>query len=409
MRKARVAAAAAVLAVVVVGGARAAGSFVEPTVVLQTFSGTTPGANFGWAVSELADIDGDGAAELIIGEPFSANGTTYVYSGGSGELIYRLDGEPGDWQGFAMADVGDLDGDGVNDILTGAPNRAAGHAYLYSGATGELLHTFAGVNTGDAFGWALAGAGDVDRDGVPDVIIGAPFSDQGGRDSGRAYVYSGRTYEQLRKLDAGRALDLFGSGVDGAGDLNGDGIPDLLVGARDAPGPGGPGAVYAFSGKNGRPLWRTDAPATGGQFGSFFVSSLPDLTGDGVPDVYVGDYADSAGSGRPVVLSGSDGSEVFAWPGTPGAGAGPGRGAGDVNGDGFEDLAIGHYQFGADDAGRVEVRSGADGSLLRSITSTTPGENFGFDAVGIGDVNDDGRPDLLVSAATGETVYVIAG
>jgi hypothetical protein len=128
-----------------------------------------------------------------------------------------------------------------------------------------------------------------------------------------------------------------------------------------------------------------------------------------VPDVYVGDYADSAGSGRPVVLSGSDGSEVFARPGTPGAGAGPGRGAGDVNGDGFEDLAIGHYGFGADDAGRLEVRSGADGSLLRTVTSTTPGESFGFDAVGIGDVNDDGRPDLLVSAAAGETVYVIAG
>jgi hypothetical protein len=156
-------------------------------------------------------------------------------------------------------------------------------------------------------------------------------------------------------------------------------------------------------------LWRTAAPATGGQFGSFFVSSLTDLTGDGIPDVYVGDYADAAGSGRPVVLSGSDGSEVFAWPGSTGAGAGPGRGAGDVNGDGVDDLAVGHYQFGADGAGKVEVRSGADGALLRTITSTTPGENLGFDAVGIGDVNDDGRPDLLVSAAAGETVYVIAG
>jgi hypothetical protein len=409
MRKARVAAAAAILAVVVVGAARAAGSFVEPTVVLHTFAGTTAGANFGWAVSELADVDGDGAAEVIIGEPFTANGTTYVYSGGSGDLVYRLDGARGDLQGFAMADAGDTDGDGVNDILSGAPGRDAGHAYLYSGATGELLHTFVGGHPGDFFGWAVGPAGDIDGDEFADVVVGAPFADQGGRDSGRAYVYSGRTYELLRKLDAGRAGDSFGSAVDGGRDLTGDGVPDLLVGARDTPGPGGPGAVYAFSGKNGRPLWRADPPETGGQFGSFFVSSLPDLTGDGVPDVHVGDYADSEGSGRPVVLSGSDGSEIFAWPGTPGAGAGPGRGAGDVDGDGVEDLAVGHFTFGADDAGKLELRSGADGSLLRTITSATPGETFGFDAVGIGDVNDDGRPDLLVSAATGETVYVIAG
>jgi hypothetical protein len=108
-------------------------------------------------------------------------------------------------------------------------------------------------------------------------------------------------------------------------------------------------------------------------------------------------------------LSGRDGSEVFAWPGPPGAGAGRGRGAGVIDGDDVEDLAVGQYTYGVDGAGRLEIRSGADGSLLRSITSATPGENFGFDAVGIGDVNGDGRPDLLVSAATGETVYVIAG
>jgi hypothetical protein len=109
------------------------------------------------------------------------------------------------------------------------------------------------------------------------------------------------------------------------------------------------------------------------------------------------------------VLSGVDGSELFAVRGDPGTGMGPGREAGDVDGDRLVDLAVGSFTHGADGAGLVVLRSGLDGSVLRTITSTTPGENFGFDAVGIGDVNDDLRPDLLASAATGETVYVIAG
>ena len=95
----------------------------------------------------------------------------------------------------------------------------------------------------------------------------------------------------------------------------------------------------------------------------------------------------------------------------PGDGLGPGRGAGDVNGDGRPDLVIGSYNSsaGAAQAGKVQLFSGADGSLLRTITSTTAGENLGFDAVGLGDVNGDEIPDALVSAATGDRVYIVAG
>jgi hypothetical protein len=90
---------------------------------------------------------------------------------------------------------------------------------------------------------------------------------------------------------------------------------------------------------------------------------------------------------------------------------GPGREAGDVNGDGVVDLAVGSYTSsdGASQAGQVEIFSGADGSLVRRMTSTTELENFGFDAVGIGDVSGDGVPDLVGSAASGDRVYVIAG
>src|SRR4051812_42009460 len=89
--------------------------FVEHVRVLHSGHGT-PGAYFGWAVSELADVDGDHAGDLIIGEPGTPDGgSTYVYSGRTGRLIYRLPGVENDFQGGAIADAGDTDGDGVHD------------------------------------------------------------------------------------------------------------------------------------------------------------------------------------------------------------------------------------------------------------------------------------------------------
>jgi hypothetical protein len=128
-----------------------------------------------------------------------------------------------------------------------------------------------------------------------------------------------------------------------------------------------------------------------------------------VADFYAGDYAAQGGNGFAGVHSGRDGSLIHGWPGGPGDGTGPGREAGDVDGDRRIDLAVGSYTAGPTDAGRVDVRSGRTGRVLRTITSTTAGENLGFDAVGVGDVNRDRRIDLLLSAAEGDTVYLVAG
>jgi hypothetical protein len=388
--------------------------FVEPVEVLHTLSGSNPGAFYGWAVSELGDVDGDGKTDLVVGEPFTATGTTWVHSGRTGDLLYRLDGAPGDQQGYAIADAGDTDGDGVPDIVSGAPGTGRGSAYLYSGATGRLLHRFSRGRDGDFFGAAVAGAGDVNRDGHADVLVGAPLNDGGGRDSGRAYVFSGRTYKLIRKLDAGDEGDLFGSATDWTPDLDDDGRPELIVGAQDA-GPTIGGKAYVFSGRNGRPLFTITPPASAGEFGSFFVAGVGDVNGDGTGDVYAADYADGSlgpGTGRAAVYSGADGTELRSWTGSAaGEGLGPGREAGDVDGDGIVDLAIGSYTSsdGAPQAGKVEIFSGADGSLLRRITSTIAFENLGFDTVGVDDLNDDGVPDLLISAASGDRVYVVAG
>ena len=127
---------------------------------------------------------------------------------------------------------------------------------------------------------------------------------------------------------------------------------------------------------------------------------------DGIGDVYAPDYADGSlgsGTGRAAVHSGADGTELQSWTGSAaGEGLGPGREAGDVDGDGLVDLAVGSYTSsdGAPQAGKVEILSGGD-TLIRRITSTTAFENLGLDTIGV--------PDLLISAASGDRVYVVAG
>jgi hypothetical protein len=411
---------------IAVGASGAGGTFVEPDVrVLQQFDSNGPapaGSYFGWAVSELGDVDGDGVKDAIVGEPSNgadtATGTTYVYSGRTGRLIYRFDGAAGDQNGFAMADAGDTNRDHVHDILVGSPGNGPGHVDLYSGKTGALLHSFTGASAGDAFGWSVSSAGDVDRDHHADVLIGAPQA-FGAVGPGYATIYSGRSYEPIRTLTGDAVRNQFGSGAGWSRDVNHDHVADQIIGARNA-GAGRRGQAYAYSGKTGARLFTIDASPQGGELGSFFVAGVGDVNGDRTPDFYVGDYADTTNgidaagnpAGRAGVYSGVDGHELHAWLGdSPDAGLGPGRSAGDVNGDGRPDLVVGSYtsSAGAPQGGKVQIFSGADGSLLRTITSTVENDQLGFDAVGLGDVNHDGLPDELLSAANGNHVYIVAG
>ena len=391
------------------------GQFVEPDVtVLHEFTGT---GTFGWAVADLADIDGDGVKEAIIGAPmYGATprfaGQVTVYSGRTGALLHTFTGATANWQlGYAVADAGDVDGDGLHDIIAGAPILGAGRAQVFSGApSGALLWTVNGETTGDRFGAAVCSAGDIDGDGHADFAVGA--LSHGG--AGRVYVFSGATGLLLRSMD-GTSGSNFGAGLALAGDVNQDGKADLIVGAPHA-GPSPFGRAYVFSGLDGSlllPPLAPDAPTTGA-FGTFFVAGVGDVNGDGVIDLYVGDYANTVngpGSGKAFVYSGLDGSLIRTFAGSSGSGLGPGRGAGDVNGDGHADLIIGSYTSsgGASSAGKIEIYSGADGSLLRSMTSTLANIQLGFDAVGLGEVNSDCAIDFLCSAANGNRVYIIGG
>ena len=254
----------------------------------------------------------------------------------------------------------------------------------------------------------MAGAGDQDRDGYDDVLVGAIGDDLAGVDAGAAFVFSGRTHRVLRRIDGGDPGGGFGSATDAAASLGGR-RPDLIVGAwNEGPGDAAGGGGVHVLGRAGE-RFALAPPAGAAQFGNFFVAGVGRVDRDGVPDVYAADYAASGGNGFAGVYAGRDGSLIHGWPGGPGDGTGPGREAGDVDRDGRIDLAVGSYTAGPTGAGRVDVRSGRTGRVLRSITSTTAGENLGFDAVGVGDANRDGRIDLLLSAATGSAVYLVAG
>jgi hypothetical protein len=305
-----------------------------------------------------------------------------------------------------------VDGDGTHDIVAGARN--GNRALVFSGTTGDQLLELTGEQLGDFFGFAVASAGDVNADGHDDILVGAPQNDASGLDSGRVYVFSGDDGSTIRTLEAESAGDLFGSGTDRTEDVDGDGVDDHVIGARNA-GRFEDGNVYAISGATGDPIWSAEQDRSGEDLGWFFVAGVGDLNSDGTPDVYGGDFTSSAEGddrGEVLVFSGTDGGVLLELSGSSAKqGFGPGREAGDVDGDGTPDLLIGSYlsSDGARRAGKVEVFSGADGSLIRRITSTSRGEAFGFDAVGLGDVSNDGVPDQLVSAAEGDIVYMISG
>ena len=390
---------------------------VQGCDTLQLIGAGTRNGYFGWAVSQLSDIDDDGITDFMVGSPQNAAGgneagALEVYSGASGALLFDFLGETRDFLGWSMADAGDVDGDGIHDMITGAPAASgggAGRALLYSGATGEVLKVWEGEAQGDFFGYAVASAGDINGDGFDDVVVGAPQYDAvTGVDAGRVYVFSGKDWEVLRTLDGDQKDAYLGRGTAHMDDLDGDGVDELIVGA---PGGLGTGAVWVISGATGTALFTFQAEFGALAYGDFFVADVGDVNADGTPDIYVGDYAHAQGDGRVYVYSGLDGAVLYRFNGRDTEGLGCGRGAGDVNGDGFADLATGAYTSseGANNAGKVYIRSGADGSTLREITSTRANEQLGFDVVGLGDVNGDGVPDVLAAAPLGERVYVISG
>jgi FG-GAP repeat protein/VCBS repeat protein len=379
--------------------------FVEPVTILKEWDGEAKNDQFGWIARNIGDVDGDGANDVVTSAPTKEIGGTpagriYVYSSKTGRLVWSADGHPDDQVGTGVEAAGDTNHDGVPDVVAGAPG--GGRAYVYSGKDGTILRTFEAENKDDDFGRHASGAGDVDRDGYADVIIGAPANNAGGRGAGRAYVYSGKTGRVLLTLTGEREGDGFGSTVAGWADAR---RMFLVVGAPAA-GAGNRGRTYVYDSLGTKPKFIIEADDTGKALGMMFVSVPGDLDGDRVPDVYASDWSNAAKgdrTGRIYVHSGKTGRRLLTLTGeTAGEGFGIGpAGAGDVDGDGRADLIIGAWQYAgaAPSGGRATLYSGKDGRLLKTYTCKVPGDTFGFDAVGMGDVDHDGTLDLLVTSA----------
>ncbi|MCL1629536.1 VCBS domain-containing protein [Roseibaca sp. V10] len=442
----------------------------------------------GSSVSSAGDVNGDGLDDLIVGARFDdpngpSSGASFVVFGKSnGTAVELSDVEAGkggfvingvsagDLSGRSVSSAGDVNGDGLDDLIVGAPDDApngpsSGASFVVfgksNGSAVELSTIEAGsggfvingVSAGDLSGFSVSSAGDVNGDGLDDLIVGSPYDDPNGSYSGASFVVFGKSNGsavELSSLELGlggfaingvAADDRTGWSVSSAGDVNGDSLDDLIVGAPGAdPNGNWSGSSFVLFGKidgatvelstvmSGTGGFAINGPSEGDELGHS-VSSAGDVNGDGFDDLIVGapdDDRNGSNSGTSFVVFGkSDRSAVeLAVVGAGiggfvinGVSAGDRSGysvssAGDVNGDGFDDLIIGARNddpngsssgasfvvFGKTDGTAVElstIEAGTGGFVLNGISAF---DNSGFSVSSAGDVDGDGFDDLIVGA-----------
>ena len=394
-------------------GAWALGSILLPT--RPAVAGVTllegPGASvlsFGHSVADAGDVNGDGWPDLLVGAPFdntkgAAAGRAFLWFGGP-EIRFAPDvildlGSAGDWFGWSVAGIGDIDGDGYDDIAVGGPGDDSpgdkqGAVWVYFGSpnfNGAEVQKFAGEVGGDRFGWSVSRAGDMNRDGIADFVVGAPYADGPVTDSGRAYLFLGSS--SSISTTAARVWD-----------------GPALAG----PAPAAPTTDFAAFAPDGISI-------QGPGFG-WSVSDLPDFRGDGRSSVVVGAPGAAGAQGRAylffagtslntlpatapnVTFTNNVADQQFGWSVSSG---------GRISNDARDDLLVG-APGAFSDRGFVRVFYGLaspaatieTASLERS--GAVAGDRFGFSVADIGNFDGNGG-DWLVGAPSRDNDGVDAG
>ncbi|MCB9689948.1 MAG: FG-GAP repeat protein, partial [Alphaproteobacteria bacterium] len=404
-----------------------------------------PSSEYGTSVASAGDVNGDGYDDVVVGAYAWANGqpdegAAFVYLGSSVGLsaapVWSAESNLASAAfGTSVASAGDVNGDGYDDVIVGAPSYTNGQ--WHEGAVYVYLGSAAGLSAapslvlesnlaGIQFGTSVASAGDVDGDGYDDVVVGAPVYD-GARGAVALYLGSAAGLSAVPAWTAtsNQAGSYFGSSVASAGDVDGDGRDDVVVSTPSYDdGEVDEGAAFLYvgtpAGLSVAPVWTATSNQSRARFGQS-VASAGDVNGDGYDDVVVG-------AGSFSLLAGGEGA-VFLYFGsaaglslTPdwfvtsghgdenaydiGAHLGTSVGsAGDVNGDGYDDVVAGAPYY--DEHG--QWKEGAVFVYLGSPTgpSTSPAWTWessqvdallGWSVATAGDVNGDGLADVVVGA-----------
>ena len=359
-------------------------------------------ATHGTAWGTTPDVNGDGYADLLVGAQSASNpsGAAYVYLGSASGIgaspATTLSAPDAGAFGTSIASAGDVNGDGFGDVIVGAPGAASafGAAYVYLGGASGLSTTPAltltGPSNGSSFGVSVAGLGDANGDGYGEVAVGAPFVAAPGGGTGAAYAYAGSASgivgaSPVFTIVASSFENELGRSVQTGGDVNADGYADLLVASRSV------GHPYLGS-----------ATGLGGTVPSFMIPVArigypADVDGDGCTDVIASSADDGLATSfvfRGHVLDGVNGAARDQL-----VQRGVASGAGDVNGDGYDDVVC---------TGGAHLFLGGAAGL-----STTPEPAFGSatatSARGLGDVNGDGFTDVGLASQGSDRVEVFHG
>ena len=389
---------------------------------------------YGNAVATAGDVNGDGYSDVVVGAYRCDNdqtqeGKAYVYHGTStGLKTYRDWYDEGDQAsgryGNSVATAGDVNGDGCSDLIVGAyyynnGSISEGFAFVYHGSTESSSYSFDWTGfEGDNFGVSIASAGDVNADGYSDVIVGANTYNS---NAGKAYLFHGTstglettaTWTDYSTLSPAS----FGVSVASAGDVNGDGYSDVIIGAQEyANIYAGSGAAFVYHGTSTGlrtvESWMGGGGSSNTDFGKS-VASAGDVNGDGYTDIIIGSPSFSNGQsseGRAVVYHGSSSglkttvawsvesdqaSSLFGWSVSS---------AGDVDGDGYSDVIVGAYAYdnGQSDEGMTYVYHGSANGLLTTNDWFFEGDQIeaflGWSVSTAGDVDNDGYSDVVVGA-----------